>query len=330
MQTKNSGSSSPSIYQTNQLFARTLNVGLHLGDPKAEPWGIEVTGEVLDRIKSAGFTAIRLGVHWAAHTRDTAPYPIDPQATETVRAVIADASARGLAVVLSNFLDPQFMQNPPAYRTRFLAIASQVGACFRDAPVSVAFELMAEPQGRLDAVWNEYLSAGLAALRETNPTRAVVVGPASYNNARKLGDLKLPADDRNLIVTLHHYWPLNFTMQGEAWFHLPWYMTLLLGSPKSWPGTPWDGAPRQQAGLRRTFDTIASWGKTHERPIFVGEFGSSNTAVMASRARWAAFVRRLCEERGMSWGYWSYGPSFALYDFQNLRWHAPLLEALLG
>jgi endoglucanase len=318
------------ITRINQLLARTINVGLHLGDPKDERWCVRVTDREMDTIAKAGFSAVRLGVQWASHSEKATPFRIGPSVFQTVDTAIDCAVSHGLAVVVSNFLDPDLMENPGAYQARFLAITRQVAEHYRDQPETVLFEPMAEPRGRLDRVWNAVFSQGLEAVREQNPTRAVIVGPAAYNNARKLPGLELPDGDRNLIVTLHHYWPLKFTMQGEAWFRLPWFMQLFLGNPKSWPGTTWSGTQRQQVDLVRIFDGAAGWAKKHDRPIFIGEFGASSTADMPSRIRWAGFIRKLCEERGFSWGYWSFGPSFALYDFPNQQWHAGLLNALIN
>lgn len=320
---------SSNIVQANKLLAKTINVGLHLGISADDGWCIEVTDEVLRRIQKAGFSAIRLGVQWAAHCQREPAYAIDEEVFAKVDAVVAGAMKYGLAVVVCNFLDPELMRDPSVHKRRFLEITRQVSARYKGAANSVMLELLAEPREKLDAFWNEYLATSLAIVREDNPDRAIIVGPCAFNNIRKLKDLQLPDADRNLIVTVHHYWPLKFTMQGEAWFHLPWFMTLFLGNPKSWPGTTWEGTKRQQDTQRRIFEKVDTWAKAHDRPLFVGEFGSGNSADMPSRVRWASFVRALSEARGFSWGYWSYGPSFALYDFERKQWHKELLEALI-
>ena len=56
--------------------------------------------------------------------------------------------------------------------------------------------------------------------------------------AEPLRELALPEDERNLIVTVHHYWPTPFTMQGENWLG-----QTELGHPSAWLGTTWDGTP---------------------------------------------------------------------------------------
>ena len=54
------------------------------------------------------------------------------------------------------------------------------------------------------------LADALPVIRASNPTRMIMVGPASWNNLNHLDRLTLPKDDR-LIVTFHYYSPFEFT-----------------------------------------------------------------------------------------------------------------------
>ena len=58
------------------------------------------------------------------------------------------------------------------------------------------------------------IAAALKEVRRTNPTRAVQVGGVEWNQVYTLKDLRLPADDRHLIVHIHYYAPFHFTHQG--------------------------------------------------------------------------------------------------------------------
>ena len=113
-------------------------------------------------------------------------------------------------------------------------------------------------------------------------------------------------------------------MQGETWLG-----QTELGHPTSWLGTTWEATPRQRTELEAGFGAVAAWAHAHERPVFVGEFGTTGNADMPSRVRWTRSNREFAERHGFSWGCWSYGPSFALWDFDHHRWHAELLRALL-
>ena len=263
-------------------------------------------------------------VSLAAHRQPGSDHHLDPAALEHLDWVIRVACDRGLAVVVCNMVDPELMGDPGAHRDRLLACTRQLTAAVAPHGPTVVLEPMAEPQLALDPMWNVVLRDLCAAVRDVDANRTLVVGPRSYNNARFLGELDLPDEERNIIVTLHHYWPIPFTMQGENWLG-----TTEFGDPATWLGTTWDGTPQQRGELQAGFDAVAAYSRTSRRPIFIGEFGTTNNADMASRARWMQFNRELAEHHGFSWGCWSFGPSFAIYDTDHDHWHEALLDALI-
>ncbi|WP_227981424.1 glycoside hydrolase family 5 protein [Nocardia spumae] len=164
----------------------------------------------------------------------------------------------------------------------------------------------------------------LTVIRTTDPERAVVFGPRACNNIRMLEQLSLP-DDPNLIVTIHQYWPITFTMQGEQWLGTE----TPFGDPRSWLGTTWTGTDQRRAALAAGYASLAASAETNHRPVFVGEFGTTTNADPDSRARWTEFNRRKAEAHGFSWGCWSFAPTFALYDLESHTWNQPLLRALM-
>ncbi|MCX4099063.1 glycoside hydrolase family 5 protein [Nocardia sp. alder85J] len=312
------------VHDVNRLLARTINVCPDLGAAAEAGYTVELTAREFDLFRQAGFSAVRLGVYWAAHCGAGPDFRIAPEILDRVRGYLDLATERGMAVVLTNFLDRELIADPPSYLARLLAITGQVAAACADRPSSVVLEPYAEPHDALDPLWNDTLRDLLVAVRAADPGRAVVVGPGSYNNARMLPQLSLPTDP-HLIVTVHQYWPITFTMQGETWLGT----ATPGGDPRSWLGTAWTGTDRERAELAAGYAGVAAWAAAGDHPIFVGEFGTSNNADLDSRARWTGYNRQLAEEHGFSWGCWSFGPTFALYDFGTHRWHEPLLRALM-
>lgn len=308
-------------HAANRLLARTINLGYAFGGPTEEAWGVELGARHLELCRRAGFSAVRVGIQWAAHTGSAAPYTISPTVLDSVERVVGEAVSRGLAVVLDNHLDPALMRDPPACRQRFLAISDQVARRVTSWPDSVMLEVLNEPHALLDPVWNEYLAEALSVIRSSAPARPLIVGPAFYNSPLRLPELELPEEDEHVIVTIHQYWPIRFTMQGEKWFPG--------GDAGPRLRTPWAGTASERRELRDGFDAAAAWAEARGRPVFVGEFGSSGNADLASRVLWARYNRELAEQHGFSWGYWSFGPSFALYDFDADDWHGDLLAALI-
>ena len=170
-------------------------------------------------------------------------------------------------------------------KEQFLAFWKQLAAHCQNAPDSVVFEILNEPNKKLTpALWNQYLREALAIIRETNPTRTVIVGPAFWNSVDHLEELELPADDRHLIVTVHYYKPMEFTHQGASWSRPQ-------GQKRRSPGAPTPSAKP----CRMTSPRSSAWAKEHNRPIFLGEFGAYDKAPMESRVRYTDFVARTAE-----------------------------------
>jgi len=117
---------------------------------------------------------------------------------------------------------------------------------YKDAPNGVVFEILNEPNGAMNESWNDVLAENLAIIRASNPTRRVVIGPRMWNSMGELDNLRLPAADRNIVVTFHYYTPMEFTHQG-AW----------LARRCAWSGRmPWHERQRRKASAGRTGSSI--------------------------------------------------------------------------
>jgi endoglucanase len=168
-------------------------------------------------------------------------------------------------------------------------------------------------------MWNAIYPAALAAVRKSNPTRPVIIGPGQWNSIRALDKLVLPKNDPNLILTVHYYDPHQFTHQGASWEK----------GAKAWIGTKWSGTEPEQAAIRKAFDKVSTWAKERNLPVYLGEFGAIAIADMDSRARWTSFVSREAERHGFSWAYWEFCSNFAAYDPKTDTWREALKAALV-
>ena len=270
-------------------------------------------------IAEAGFDNVRVPIRWSTHAQSTPPFQIEEKLFERVDWVIEQAKANGLVAVINMHHYEEMMSDPTGHTERFLALWRQIAERYKDEPESVIFELLNEPNGTLNAnLWNKILPQALAAVRESNPTRAIIVGPVQWNSIGYLYTLQLPKDP-NLIVTFHYYEPFQFTHQGAEW----------VNGANAWMGTTWDGNASQQAAITTAFDTAAKWTAKNKRPLYMGEFGAYSKADMASRALWTAFLAQAAKERDISFSYWEFGAGFGVYDRAANRWNEELLQALL-
>lgn len=302
----------------------SLRRGVNLGDmleaPNEGEWGLTVQEEYFDLIKEAGFDFVRLPVRWSTHADESAPYTIDPAFFARVDEVVDWASERDLAVIVNIHHYEEMAWDPWEHKDRFLGLWGQIAEHYKDYPSNVLFELLNEPNDQLNAaLWNEYLLEALNAVRETNPTREVVIGPVNWNAYDWISTLDLP-EDEHVIVTFHYYLPFEFTHQGADWVG---------EESKNWLGTTWDAADAEKAEITRHFDLVAGWAQRKNVRILLGEFGAYSEASQDSRVRWTEFVRSEAERHGFAWAYWEFGSGFGIYDPEAQVWREDLLKALI-
>jgi endoglucanase len=270
-------------------------------------------------LKQAGFNSVRVNLHPFAVMSATNNWRLPSSWTQAVNWALLNATKQGLTVILELHEQEAMSEDPGANQPKFIAYWRQVSQRYRTAPSSVFFEVLNEPSRKMTPqLWNDYLRDALALIREKNPNRTVIVGPAFGNSIAHLQELELPSDDPNLIVTVHYYEPLEFTHQGTPG-----------KDRKDKLGVNWLGTRGELEALNQDFDKASAWGKEHHRPIFLGEFGAGDKAQMESRARYSASVARAAEQRGWSWAYWQFDGDFMLYDIARDAWVEPIRDALI-
>jgi endoglucanase len=269
-------------------------------------------------IRRAGFDFVRVNLFAFGHM--DAANRLDPKWLKKVDWVVREAGKAGLGVILDEHDFDACSNDVDMCRDKLTAFWRQFAPLYRNAPASVAFELLNEPHGKLDAdSWNRLIPQLLDIVRATNPRRTVVIGPISWNAYRELPNLRLPERDRNILVTFHYYDPFRFTHQGASWTDL-----------KALRGVTW-GSEADRAQLRSDFETVAQWARSNRRPILLGEFGAYDKSGTPAEMRvaYTAAVAREAERQGFGWAYWQFDSDFIVWDMARDDWVAPIRDALL-
>lgn len=270
----------------------------------------------LQAIRDGGFDHVRLNLHAFEHMDANGQLPASwfKQLDE----VLAASLNAGLQVIIDqhNFMDCAKVID--TCRSKLKAFWRQVAPRYKDAPDGVLFEILNEPNGAADPLWNDILAENLQIIRETSPKRRVVVGPKFWNSMDHLDSLKLPEADRNLVVTFHYYSPFPFTHQGAHWVE----------EFKNTSGVTW-GTPAEREQIGKDFDKVKAWAQKHGRPILLGEFGALETGALAQRVAWTSTVARAAEARGFGWSYWQFDSDFIVWDMKADGWVKPILNALI-
>jgi endoglucanase len=305
----------------NRSLGRGVNLGNAMEAPSEGDWGMVVEEEFIQLISDAGFEAIRIPIRWNAHAQASPPYTITPEFFSRVDEIIGWAIERDLMIMINIHHYNELMQNPHQHRERFLALWGQIATHYQSYDNNLLFEMLNEPHDNLGpGLWDQFLKDVIDVIRETNPDKTLVIGTSPWGGFGGLEHLRLPENDRNLIVTVHYYNPFQFTHQGAGW----------AGEESSeWIGTTWTGTEEQKAAVDTDFDMVQQWAEIHNRPIHLGEFGAYEVAPDESRKIWTQYVREAAEKRGFSWAYWEFGAGFGIYDRDQNRWRNGLLESLL-
>lgn len=311
-----------------RALGRGINFGNMLDAPTEGAWDLRVEDRFIELVGRPGFVqSVRLPVRWSNHASLDAGATIDPAFMARVGDVVRRLLAQGVSVVLDMHHYRQFdgdpldkgeaRVDPAVVDLRFLAMWRQIARHFAGFDGRLMFEIYNEPHGRIDTRWNDLLSRALRVIRESNPERVVVVGPVVWNSASALPRLVLPPDP-NLVLTVHHYEPFDFTHQGSEWT-----------DPPMKAGVPCCN-DEQRKKITDLLDMAVREAQRLGRPVFVGEFGAYDKAAPADRVAYTRFMRDEMEARGLPWMYWELAAGFGIYDRQQGAFRPELTAALFG
>lgn len=229
-----------------------------------------------------------------------------------------------------------------AAQEQFIELWRDLSADLRDYPVeAVAYELMNEPVADDPDDWNKLLARTLAAVRELEPNRTIVIGSNRWQSADTFDELVVP-NDRNIILSYHFYEPFLLSHYGTAWTDLRDY-----SGPVRYPGViltqkEFDDLPDDQkeparrfAGRRFDKQVLTEMmgkplrvAKELDLPLYCGEFGIFDKAPNADRVRWYADIRAIFEEHNVSYASWNYkSDQFGFVDYDGQPIEA-MLDAL--
>lgn len=311
-------------------IAKQLGRGVNLGDmldaPREGDWGQKAETRYL-QVAASWFDTVRVPVKWTNHAAATADATLDPVFAARVDQVIDDLLARNVNVVLDvhhygqlfgdYIFANEFTVAPEVLETRLVNIWRQLALRYRDRSSRLVLELLNEPHGKVTADgWNALMPRLLAAIREADPERTVIIGGSDYNSINDIGKLRLPADP-NVIVTFHTYEPMAITHQGISWFG---------GAAPL--GTPCCDAA-QQAQVNKILDVMRTWSVRSGYPVMLGEFGITASAPQAAKEAYLGLMRSGAEARGFPWAVWELVGTFGLIDPVTLQWNEGVRSTLL-
>jgi endoglucanase len=166
-------------FHFNRLLGRGINLGNALDGPREGAWGVTLEADYFRVIKEAGFNSVRIPIRWSAHASTAAPYDIETDFFRRVDWAIGQALSRNLAAVINVHHYEEMNQDPVQSLPRLVGLWQQIALRYQNQPNSLMFELLNEPHDQLDDErWQEAFPPLLKAIRDSNPDRIILIGPA--------------------------------------------------------------------------------------------------------------------------------------------------------
>ena len=283
------------------------------GDENA--WGNpDVTPEIIQAVKAAGFDTIRIPVAWSSFS-DASTYTIDPAWLARVEEVVNYALDADLYVVMNEHWDGGWLNNPvygrqDALNQRLAIMWTQIATHFRDHDRRLIFagtnEVMMEgdygpPTQEFVDVQNSFNQTFVDTVRATggnNADRFLIVQGFNTNIDHTVNFARIPQDTVNdkLFVEIHYYDPYNFTLNTDS------QVTEWPSDEETWANE--DRVDQQMARMKTNFIDRGI-------AVLLGEYGVVSRAEVAgheeSRIRWNSSVTGAAADSGIVPVYWDNG-----------------------
>ena len=342
-------------YKRFNVLPEDKRLDLTIGD--LEHFDTYITEADVENIANMGMDHIRLGFDEIVVRDKDGNYR--EHILDLIEKFILWCEKRDLAVVLhlhkaiGNYCDiPEKVSllDSPALKDGFVSLWTSLERRFSAYP-DVAFELLNEVLDVDPDKWNDLAARAIAALREINRDRTVIVGPTCWNNPDKIDKMRV-CDDENVIYTFHMYAPHEFTHQRGVLQWAQLYYNRALEYPcddvdryrqfhevvyndyGSYKGVKRVDKEVLRACMQPAFD----FKKAHpDKVLWCGEFGTIRHADIKSRENWMADVIALLGENDIPYCVWNYlstpndGNRFSLVDDDTRKILSPrLLDIING
>ena len=289
--------STNSFYSFSQIPLIGKGINLDFGITQVNKVGYDPG--FYEVFKHAGFTSVRFFVKLG---QDPVYY----------KEAIDDALNLGLTVVISGWA------GEVSGKKALVDFWREYAWYYRMYPEELVFELLNEPQlvghkrGEEARVMS-WLGACIVAIRETNPSRLILVGGPSFNQVEFLTgyvtpeylDYRLPdgtgfLEDQYLAGKFHTYDPMQ-------WTHIRDDGTSLNEISPDWKKL-----------ITNTLDEAQQWSKKYNKPVILTEWGTRLTNRLEDIEEYVRFIVDECAKRNIEWMYYcgvfSNAWAFALYN----------------
>ena len=209
---------------------------------------------------------------------------------------------------------------------------------------SVAYEFMNEPVAEDPEQWNQLIAKVHKALRTLEPDRTLIIGSNMWQSCGTFKDLRVPENDKNIVLSFHFYDPSIITHYGAWWTPIGKYTGKV-----NYPGQlvsqeDYDAAPEDLKPELVQYMTEWNRDVLHDKmadainvadslglQLFCGEWGVYEPVDRELAYKWYKDMISIFNEFGVAWTTWCYDADFGFWDQAKHDYKdRPLVDILMA
>jgi endoglucanase len=290
-------------------------------------------------IDSAGFDHIRLPVD-EEQLWDSLGGRHD-DAFALLDSCLSWAGAAGLRVVLdlhilrSHYFNAEEkpLWKQPAAQDKFIQLWKDLSSAVKKySDTMVAYEFMNEPVADSAEQWNVLLARVADSIRSWEPERVLVIGSNRWQSVNTFDELRVPPNDRNIILSFHFYEPFHLTH-----FHASWTRLKDFKGQVQYPGEIVVNGTTDEERRVYNRDTLEKMmakpihlADSLKLPLYCGEFGVIDGSPRDSKVRWYKDLIAIFDKHNIAYANWNFkSGSFGIVD-ENLKPDTEMVNILTG
>ena len=232
-----------------------------------------------------------------------------------------------------NIAESRKLWKDKSAQKRFIEFWRQLSAELRQYPNDrLAYEPLNEAVSDNPEDWNKLINWVISEIRILEPERTIVMGSNNWQTVSTFKDLKVPPNDKNIMLSFHYYTPMLVTHYRAGWTDIK-DLTVEVRYPGLAVDTSHtDDLSEEELALigrynhvnnRQTLEQdilqAVEVAEKYNLPLYCGEFGCFPSTPVSVRQSWYADMIGIFNRHHIAWAHWNYKNDFPVVDAKTLE-----------